>query len=192
MKLTISRQDSYSRGELLLRSFFGPIYILIPHIFIMLFVNIWTSIIDFIAWWAILFTGKYPKSMFEFMTGYLNWNARLSATLSNLVDGYPAIGAKGTSDKVKLEVEYPASLSRLKLLITRPLALIFVIPAMMFGTLIPRMAIASFLQFLAWWVVLFKGTFPADWHAFIVRTMEIQYEYSVYLMYMTDKFPTLV
>ena len=40
MKLTIEHQESYSRGELLLRTFFGWLYIVIPHLFILLFVSL--------------------------------------------------------------------------------------------------------------------------------------------------------
>ena len=38
MKLTIKHQETYSRLELLLRTFFGWLYILIPHYFVLLFV----------------------------------------------------------------------------------------------------------------------------------------------------------
>ncbi|MFC2155921.1 hypothetical protein ACFLRB_05480 [Acidobacteriota bacterium] len=62
MKLTIKHQESYSRGELLLRTFFGWIYIVIPHDFALWLVGIWAGILSFLAWWVILFTGKYPQS----------------------------------------------------------------------------------------------------------------------------------
>jgi len=60
MTLNITLQEEYSRGELLLRSFFGFIYILLPHAFLLAFFGIWGSILGFIAFWLILFTGRYP------------------------------------------------------------------------------------------------------------------------------------
>ena len=66
MKLTVQHQESYSRGELLLRTFFGWLYIMIPHGFVLLFVALWSAILQFVAFWIILFTGRYPQSMFDF------------------------------------------------------------------------------------------------------------------------------
>ena len=62
MKLSIKLQDGYSRGQLLLRTFFGWLYILIPNGFVMFFVSIWAAILMFLAWWVILFLrGNIPK-----------------------------------------------------------------------------------------------------------------------------------
>lgn len=60
----IVHQDSYSRGQLLLRTFFGFFYIMIPHAFLLWFMTIASLFLGFIAWWAVLFTAKYPKSFF--------------------------------------------------------------------------------------------------------------------------------
>lgn len=107
MKLKVKHQESYSRLELLLRFFFGFFYIIIPHAFLLIFVGIWAAILRFIAFWVVLFTGKYPKSMFEFQVGLLRWNLRLSARIYNVSDGYPAFGIKGTDEYTQFEVEYP-------------------------------------------------------------------------------------
>jgi hypothetical protein len=47
------------------------------------------GIVTFIAFWAILFTGKYPKGMFDFVVGYIRWSINVSAYLSLLRDEYP-------------------------------------------------------------------------------------------------------
>ena len=66
MKIDIKHQERYSRGELLLRSIFGAIYIAFPHLFLLIFVSLWGAILSFISWWIVLFTGEYPQSFFEF------------------------------------------------------------------------------------------------------------------------------
>jgi len=66
MKLTIKNQERYSRGELILRTLFGWIYIAIPHGFLLFFVGIWSSILSFVAFWIILFTARYPQSFLNF------------------------------------------------------------------------------------------------------------------------------
>jgi hypothetical protein len=40
MKLTIVHEESYSRTELILRTLFGAFYIVLPHAFILFFLNI--------------------------------------------------------------------------------------------------------------------------------------------------------
>jgi hypothetical protein len=112
MKVTIRHADAYSRGELLLRTFLGPIYIILPHFLVMIFVMIGVFFVNFIAFWAILFTAKYPKGMWEFMKGFFAWQLRLSARLNNLSDGYPAIGVNGQDTETSLELAYPEKFSR--------------------------------------------------------------------------------
>src|SRR2546430_2630193 len=90
--LDIAQQESYSRGQLLLRTLFGFIYIIIPHMFVLLFMSIAAAFLRMCAWWVILFTGRHPKGFFDFQVGVLRWNARVNARLLNLADGYPPFG----------------------------------------------------------------------------------------------------
>jgi hypothetical protein len=188
MKLTVTHQEKYSRGQLLLRLFFGLIYIGIPHLFLLFFVSIWSAILSFVTFWVCLFTGKFPESIFTFQVKVQNWGLRVSATLSNLVDGYPAFFPSGTSDSVKLEVPHPAKVSRGLVIVRLLFGAIYVgIPhgfCLWFreiGTMV--------LSFLAWWAVLFTGKYPARWHAFNVGTFRWLYRVSLYLGYFTDEYP---
>ena len=47
------------------------------------------GIVLFLAFFAILFTGRYPRSLFDFMTGTMRWSNRISAYLLLLTDAYP-------------------------------------------------------------------------------------------------------
>jgi len=42
-----------------------------------------------IAWFAILFTGRYPTTLYDFGVGALRWNIRVEAYLLLLDDEYP-------------------------------------------------------------------------------------------------------
>src|SRR5687768_12459459 len=108
----IVRQEKYSRGELLLRSFLGNIYMVIPHLFLLFFMSIASGILGFIAWWAVLFTAEYPRSFFDFQVRVLRWSTRLQARIFNLADGYPAFGMNADDEKVILHIAYPGNLSR--------------------------------------------------------------------------------
>ena len=89
MKLSVTRQESYSRGELLLRTLFGWIYIMIPHGFLLFFVGIWSAILAFVTFWAVLFTGKLPEGIYNFTLGAVRWGNRLTAWSFSLTDQYP-------------------------------------------------------------------------------------------------------
>ncbi len=188
MKLSITHQEKYSRGELILRTLFGWIYIMIPHGFLAAVIGIWYCIIEFAKVWVALFTGRFPESMFKFQLGYLNWSQRVSASLSNLVDGYPAFFPKGTSEKVKLEIARPEKVSQGMVLVRALFGWIYVgIPhgICLYGRFIATMVLA----FLAWWAVLFTGTYPERWHAFNVGTQRWSARIMMYLGYFTDTYP---
>ena len=127
MKLSIVHQESYSRLELILRTLFGWIYIILPHFFVLFFIGLWGSILRFIAFWIVLFTGRYPESMFEYQTQLLRWQIRVNARISNLVDDYPSFGLTATDDNVSLEVPYPERVSRGLLLLRIFFGVIYVI-----------------------------------------------------------------
>jgi hypothetical protein len=89
LKLTVDYPEKLSRGILLLRLFFGWLYAAIPHCICLAFYGIAVFFVMIIAWFAVLFTGRYPRGMFDFVVGYLRWNQRLNAYLMFLTDAYP-------------------------------------------------------------------------------------------------------
>jgi len=188
MKLTITHQEKYSRGQLILRTLFGLIYIGIPHFFLLLFVSIWSAILSFITFWIVLFTGKFPESIFNFQIGMSNWSLRLQAVLGNMVDGYPAFFPKGVSDSVKLEVPRPEKVSRGLVILRLLFGAIYVYIPHGFCLLFRQIA-SSFLGFLAWFAILFAGVYPARWHAFNVGTFRWSTRVGLYMGYFTDEYP---
>ncbi len=94
VKYSIDYPEQLSRGTLLLKSFFGWFYVLIPHGVALCFYGIAAMVVTFIAWWAILFTGKYPKGMFEFVAGYQRWSNRVNAYMLLMTDAYPPFSGK--------------------------------------------------------------------------------------------------
>jgi hypothetical protein len=188
MKLTISHQERYSRGELLLRTLFGYFYILIPHAFLLGIVGIWSGILSFVTFWIVLFTGRFPESIFAFQVGYQAWSLRVNASYMNLVDGYPAFFPKGTSETVKLEVPRPEKVNQGLVIVRLLFGAIYVgVPhGFCLGF---RLVGTGVLSFLAWWAVLFTGRYPERWHAFNVGTWRWATRIQMYLGYFTDTYP---
>ena len=62
----------------------------IPHYVVLFFLWIGALVSIVIAWFAILFTGTYPRSLFNYVVGVLRWNNRVMAYAFTLVtDQYP-------------------------------------------------------------------------------------------------------
>jgi hypothetical protein len=65
-------------------------FLAIPHYIVLAFLTLASVVCIIIAWFAILFTGKYPPGLFNFVTGVLRWGLRVSAYALLLVtDEYP-------------------------------------------------------------------------------------------------------
>ena len=188
MKLTISRQESNSRGELILRTLFGWLYIVFPHLFVFFFVSIWYSVLEFIKFWIVLLTGHIPESTYEFQKKVLQWQVRLGAVIFNLIDGYPAIGPRGGNPDASIEFENPERVSRGLVLVRALFGGIYVgIPH---GFLLGFFQIwVSIVSFISWWVILFTGRFPEGMFNQIVRYMRWNYRVLLYLGYYTDDYP---
>jgi len=62
----------------------------IPHYVVLFFLSIAAVVVVVIAWFAILFTGRYPRSLFDFVVGVLRWHLRVYAyAFLMTTDRYP-------------------------------------------------------------------------------------------------------
>jgi hypothetical protein len=68
-------------------------FLAIPHFFVLFFLWIAVIVVAVIAWFAILFTGKYPQGMFDFVVGVMRWHNRVVGYAFILsTDRYPPFG----------------------------------------------------------------------------------------------------
>lgn len=188
MTFNIVHAERLSRGELLLRSFFGIFYIFLPHGFILFFMGLWGAILSFISFWAILFTGRYPQSFFEYRVGLIRWQTRLSARMYNLTDGYPAFGIDSKDEAITVDVPYPENLSRGKLIVKAFFGWLYVL--IPHGFVLWFLAIGVLIaNFIGWWAVLFTGKQPQGIHNFITGFFRWNTRVGLYLGNMTDTYP---
>lgn len=62
----------------------------IPHYILLFFLEIAALVVVIIVWFAILFTGRYPRGLFDFVVGVIRWHNRVVAYALVLVtDRYP-------------------------------------------------------------------------------------------------------
>ncbi len=65
-------------------------FLAIPHYIVLFFLNIALVVAVIFAWFAILFTGYYPRGLFDFVEGVMRWNYRVAAyALVLATDQYP-------------------------------------------------------------------------------------------------------
>ncbi|MEK7682011.1 MAG: DUF4389 domain-containing protein [Chloroflexota bacterium] len=85
--LEIQYPDKVSRALNFL--IFIKLILAIPHFIVISLYGIALTVTHIISWVAILFTGRYPKGLFDFAVRYMRWQQRLNAYLMMLRDEYP-------------------------------------------------------------------------------------------------------
>lgn len=62
----------------------------VPHLVVLFFLYIAVVVVVIVAWFAILFTGRYPRPIFDYVVGLMRWGLRVNAYVALLVtDRYP-------------------------------------------------------------------------------------------------------
>jgi Domain of unknown function (DUF4389) len=84
LRLQVSPVNEHDRLTVAFRVFLG-----IPHYIALFFLGIAQWIVTVVAWFAILFTSRYPAELFRFSVGVSRWGARVSAYMLLFVDEYP-------------------------------------------------------------------------------------------------------
>ena len=78
-------QTQLSRGMPIVKWFLA-----IPHLIVLIFLAMAAVFCVIIAWFAILFTGSYPRGLFDFVVGVMRWGLRVEAyAFLLLTDKYP-------------------------------------------------------------------------------------------------------
>jgi hypothetical protein len=71
----------------------------IPHVIVLVFLWVAAVVVVVAAWFAILFTGRYPRGMFDFVEGVLRWDQRVIAyALVLTTDRYPPFSLAAIPD----------------------------------------------------------------------------------------------
>jgi hypothetical protein len=139
------------------------------------------------AWFAIVITGRYPKSLYSLVAGYIRFAARSSAYATLLCDGYPPFGG-GDKPSYPVRVQFAGPLprySRVKTLFRFILA----IPVSIIQTI--TAVGLQVLAFVAWPVIVVIGKLPGE----LFDTMEFAHSYTTraqaYLYLLTETYPVL-
>jgi len=168
----------------------------IPHFIILAFLWIAFGVVWVIAFFAILFTGKYPRGLFDFNVGVLRWSWRVGFYSYQALgtDKYPPFTLESVDDyPADLEVAYPERLSQGLVLVKWWLLAIphYIIVGLFQGGYGGRGGggLVSILTIVAAVMLLFTGKYPEDIFKVIVGMNRWTYRVYAYVSLMTDKYP---
>lgn len=163
------------------------------------------AVASIVAFFAILFTGRYPRGLFDFNVGVLRWTWRVGFYSYDALgtDRYPPFTLKDRPDyPARLEVEYPESLSRgLVLVKWWLLALPHYLVVAVFtggawsavgggnGWMWSSGGLIGLLVCFAGVVLLFTGRYPAALYDFILGMNRWVFRVAAYSTLMTDVYP---
>lgn len=129
----------------------------IPHYVFAFVYTLAFYVVVIIAWFALLFTAKWPQGLYDFACGYVRYLARLSAYIYLGVDQYPPFsGADDPNYPVRVRIDPPlASYNRLKVFFRGIYAILALVIRYALGIVL------EFVAFIAWFAIVIMGRQPA-------------------------------
>jgi len=170
-------------------------FLLIPHIIVLFFLWVVAVVVWIVALFAILFTGKYPRGIFDFIVGVIRWTWRVSFYGYDALgtDKYPPFSLKSDKDyPADLDVSYPEKLSKGLVLVKWWLLALpqyVVVGIFKGGWGVGQMGLVFVLAIYAAVVLLFTGKYPKDNFDFIMGMNRWSYRVFAYAALTTDKYP---
>ena len=171
-------------------------FLAIPHFIVLAFLWVAFVIVWIIAFFAILFTGRFPRGLFDFNVGVLRWTWRVGFYSYEALgtDKYPPFTLKSVDYPADLQVEYPENLSRGLVLVKWWLLAIphYIIVAIFSGWGGEDRAFPGLiyvLAIIAAVVLLFTGKYPESIFKLVIGFNRWSYRVCAYAALMTDEYP---
>src|SRR5438552_17806134 len=175
----------------------------IPHFVVLAFLWIAFAVVSVVAFFAILFTRRYPRGLFDFNVGVLRWTWRVGFYSYSALgtNQYPPFTLKDIPDyPARLEIAYPESLSRGLVLvkwwllaIPHYLVIAVFVGGAWAGSGIDRLygggGLVGLLVLFAGIMLLFTSRYPKPLYDFVLGMNRWVFRVAAYASLMTDAYP---
>ena len=184
----VSFEPEYAVQRSRLTTFFRLI-IAIPWLLWVSIYGIAASVVVFIAWFALLFTARFPQGMYDFVAGYVRLSGRVTAYTLLLTDELPSFGAGPEPDyPVRIDVappqeRYNRAKTFFKLVLYFPQALIGA-----YGLAI----VIQWAALISWFRILFAGRQSITMHEALVGSAAYLIRSNAFLLLVTEAHPRML
>jgi hypothetical protein len=176
-------------------------FLAIPHYVVLVFLTIAFALTTIVAFFAIVFTGRYPRGLFDFNVGVLRWWWRVDFYALTVIgtDRYPPFTLADVDYPCRLEVPYPEQLSRWQPLVK---SWLFAIPhwiaiaaftggawAVSTRDWHAGISLNTLLVLVAGVSLLVRGRYPRDVFELVVGINRWIYRVLAYAALMRDEYP---
>ena len=150
--------------------------------------SIWSIAVTFsviAAWFALLFTGRYPEALYSFNSNFLRFVTRFNAWEHLLTDEWPPFdGSPDDSYPIRLNVAPPlAEYSRVKVLFR----IILLIPVAILAWVMS--IVLRVIAFLAWFALVFVARLPEGFYRPLRAATAYLAKAGAYYMLLTEDWP---
>ena len=165
--------------------------LIIPHAVVLCLLGFAAFVLTVYAFFAVLFTGKYPRGAFNFNVGVMRWGWRVAFYAYSALgtDKYPPFSLDPDPNyPADLEVEYPERLTNWKVLVKwllaiPHLAIIWVFNSAAEWGLITILAVINAI------IMLFSGKVINDLFKLVIGMNRWTYRTYAYVFLMRDEYP---
>jgi len=173
-------------------------FLAIPHYIVLILLWIAFVVLSIVAWFAILFTGRYPRAIFDFNVGVLRWTWRVGFYATSVLgtDKYPPFSLASGDYPATLEIAYPEQLSRGLVLVK---SWLLAIPHLaIIGALTSAggsarngagIGLLGLIVLVAAIALLFTKRYPKGLFDFVMGIHRWSYRVIAYVALMTDRYP---
>ena len=183
LRLDIEPQEEYARFMPLVKWLLA-----IPHYIVLILLAIGAFFAILISWFAVVFTRRYPRGLFDYVVGVYRWATRVNAYVFLMTDRYPPFTLQDDPDyPAHFEIEYPEEgVDR-----WRPfLAWLLAIPYLFAATIL--VYLAQIIVFFAFFTILFTKRFPEGMFKIVLIALRWQARGNAYAYWMTTRYPPFV
>jgi len=142
-------------------------------------------VVAFLAWFALLFTARYPQGLYSFNAGFLRYYARANAFFYLQTDEWPPFGfEEGPDYPIRAEISPPLErYNRWKVLFR----LILGIPVMFMLSLLTYLY--QLASAIAWFHTVFMGRSSGGIHNALTTGLTYQLRANAYFLLLTETLP---